>query len=388
MAIFLLASVGRVLAWLLLILGATISAQASMLDVPFPNTTLSGIGVIHGWKCTAGQLTVRFNDGPPLSLLYGAQRIDVQRARQCTHGHANVGFVSIMNWSELGDGTHTAVVYDDGVEFARSTFHVMTLGQPFHTGTGTCRVEDFPAFNQQAQFLWNPSTQHMELLGVTQMPEEEEALIGVTDTDLTPFEFLFERNALHAWIIEVTDGDRWSMTKWKQNISSTVDQSLEGDRLVPAPARVEFTRPKQVAGDKMPWEPHYKPAVAGAKISGWLYGRWDNRPGPQRIFSLGGVLDMLPEQTAWQLGVMEQTYALVISVPGSTYEDIPNRCYLLIFDQVQRTATGGLDMPAYFAVTEKAPNTKEVLPNGQHLSIPGACRPPVSPLSTVRMKLY
>ena len=103
---------------------------------------------------------------------------------------------------------------------------------------------------------------------------------------------------------------------------------------------------------------------------------------------MGGVLDMLPEHTAWQLGVMEQTYTLVISVPGSTYEDIPNRCYLLIFDQVQRTATGGLDVPAYFAVTEKAQNRTEVLPTGQHVRIPGACRPPVSSLSAVRMRLY
>ena len=200
MAIPLPASVGRVFAWPLLFLGATISAHAATLDVPFPNTVLSGIGVIHGWKCTAGQLTVRFNDGPPLPLPYGAQRTDVQRARQCAHGQANVGFASIMNWSELGDGAHTAVVYDDGVEFARSTFHVRTLGHPFHTGAGTCRVNDFPAFNQQAQFLWNPSTQHMELLGVTDMPEEEEDLIGVTDTDLTPLAFLFERNAQHAWV--------------------------------------------------------------------------------------------------------------------------------------------------------------------------------------------
>ena len=362
--------------------------HAATLDVPFPNTVLSGIGVIHGWKCTAGQLTVRFNDGPPLPLPYGAQRTDVQRARQCAHGQANVGFASIMNWSELGDGTHTAVVYDDGVEFARSTFHVRTLGHPFHTGAGTCRVNDFPAFNQQAQFLWNPSTQHMELLGVTDMPEEEEDLIGVTDTDLTPLAFLFERNAQHAWVIEVTDGDRWSMTRWKRSISSALDSSREGDQVVPAPARIEFMRRPEVSGDKMPWEPHFDPAVAGAEIAGRLYGRRGNRAGAQRIIALGGVLDMLPEQTAWQLGVMEQTYALVISVPGSTYEDIPNRCYLLIFDQVQRTATGGLDVPAYFAVTEKAQNRTEVLPNGQHLSIPGACRPPVSSLSAVRIKLH
>ncbi len=140
-------------------------AQAAVLDVPTPHTTLSGVGVIHGWKCEAGDLTVRFDGGPPLPLLHGAARQDVLNAGGCDS--AQVGFVSIMNWGELGDGQHTAVVYDNGVEFDRSTFDVVTTGEAFlRNASGQCVVEDFPAPGEEARFIWNQATQHMELAEV------------------------------------------------------------------------------------------------------------------------------------------------------------------------------------------------------------------------------
>ena len=154
----------------------SVTAHAATLDVPTPHTTLSGVGVIHGWKCKAGELTVRFDGGPPLPLLHGAERQDVLDAGACDH--ANVGFVSIINWGELGDGQHTAVVYDDGVEFDRSTFDVVTTGEPFlERATGQCIVPDFPAPNEAARFIWNQPTQHMELAevgGMELLPVVEE----------------------------------------------------------------------------------------------------------------------------------------------------------------------------------------------------------------------
>ena len=81
-------------------------AYTAMLEIPTPNTTHSGIGVISGWKCQAnGPLTVRFDGGPALPLLHGSERTDTQGV--C--GDKNNGFVSIMNWGNLGDGQHTAV---------------------------------------------------------------------------------------------------------------------------------------------------------------------------------------------------------------------------------------------------------------------------------------
>ena len=62
-------------------------ASAATLGVPGEGTTLSGVGVISGWKCEAtGDLTVRFfADGSPVSVagighLSAAVR---QRAARC-----------------------------------------------------------------------------------------------------------------------------------------------------------------------------------------------------------------------------------------------------------------------------------------------------------------
>ena len=138
---------------------------AATLGNPSPGGTYSGIGVISGWKCDAGELTVRFNGGEPLPLSYGSVRTDVRDAGACPH--AEVGFVAIWNWGNLGDGQHTAVVYDNGREFARSTFRVVTTGEAFlPDAEGQCVVPDFPAPGENAEFTWTTSTQHLELTDV------------------------------------------------------------------------------------------------------------------------------------------------------------------------------------------------------------------------------
>ena len=101
-------------------------AHAAALGNPGSGLFYSGVGVISGWKCAAnGPLTVRFftADGDPhpdwmdsIPLVYGTERTDVRKNGQCLdNDHDNVGFVAIWNWANLGDGTHTAVVYDDDV---------------------------------------------------------------------------------------------------------------------------------------------------------------------------------------------------------------------------------------------------------------------------------
>ena len=136
------------------------------LENPGHGSFYSGIGVISGWKCEAnGPLTVRFNGGNPISLAYGNERSDVREAGACPS--ADVGFVSIMNWANLGDGSHTAVAYDNGVEFAQSIFEVATTGESFVRGAeGECRVPDFPVPGETMQFAWNEATQHLEMVGV------------------------------------------------------------------------------------------------------------------------------------------------------------------------------------------------------------------------------
>ena len=66
-------------------------------------------------------------------------------------GDTNNGFVAIWNYGNLGDGIHTAVVYDNGVEFARSTFEVTTLGESFVQGaSGECTIPNFPKSGESA----------------------------------------------------------------------------------------------------------------------------------------------------------------------------------------------------------------------------------------------
>ena len=140
-------------------------ALASVLEIPGNDVTVSGIGVISGWKCEAeGDITIRLNDGDPIPATYGLPRADTGVSEVC-NDDGNNGFFSYTNWGNLGDGAHTAVAYDNGKEFARSTFTVATLGEAFVVGAaGECTVDNFPSEGESATFKWNQSTQHLELV--------------------------------------------------------------------------------------------------------------------------------------------------------------------------------------------------------------------------------
>jgi hypothetical protein len=120
---------------------------------------MSGIGVISGWKCEAvGDITVSFDDGDPIPLVYGSARGDTGVSAVCNDDGLN-GFVAIWNWGLLSDGEHTAVVYDNDMEFARSTFSVATLGEEFVVGAaGECTIPNFPSTGESATFAWNGGT--------------------------------------------------------------------------------------------------------------------------------------------------------------------------------------------------------------------------------------
>ena len=143
--------------------------QAAVLDIPGDGDKLSGIGVISGWKCEAvGDITIRFNDGDPIPATYGFPRDDTSAT--CGDDDGNNGFYSFFNWALLGDGQHTAVAYDNGKQFASSTFEVTTLGEEFvQNANARLRVPNFPSPGEEAWFEWNQATQHLELRESTQM---------------------------------------------------------------------------------------------------------------------------------------------------------------------------------------------------------------------------
>ena len=149
----------------LVLLAPSLTHAQSALDIPGNGDTLSGIGVISGWKCAAqGNLTIRLDAGAPLPAAYGFPRGDTTPV--CGDDGHN-GFFSFFNWAILGDGTHTAVAYDNGVEFARNTFTVVTTGEEFLSGAnGQCTIPDFPAPGETARFAWTEATQHLEMVSV------------------------------------------------------------------------------------------------------------------------------------------------------------------------------------------------------------------------------
>ncbi len=134
--------------------------QAAVLEIPGNGSTLSGIGVISGWKCEATAITVVIDGGASVPMLHGSERGDTRGV--C--GDTNNGFLAIFNWALLDDGKHTAVAYDNGVEFDRKTFEVGTLGEEFVRGASAqVRVEDFPSPGEHALLVWNQSSQHFEV---------------------------------------------------------------------------------------------------------------------------------------------------------------------------------------------------------------------------------
>ena len=111
----------------LVLLAPMLAHAQSALDIPGNRDTLSGIGVISGWKCAAqGNITISLDAGAPIPAAYGFPRGDTTPV--CGDDGHN-GFFSFFNWAILGDGAHTAVAYDNGVEFARNTFTVVTTGE-------------------------------------------------------------------------------------------------------------------------------------------------------------------------------------------------------------------------------------------------------------------
>ena len=140
-------------------------AQATTLEIPGPNSIQSGIGIISGWKCEAGRLTVRFDGGAATAILYGSDRADTTPV--C--GDTDNGYAFLVNYNRLGAGQHTAVVYDNGAEFARATFSVVTTGVEFLrgvTGTGSVDLSN----GQIATVEWSEASQGFVATNFTTTP--------------------------------------------------------------------------------------------------------------------------------------------------------------------------------------------------------------------------
>ena len=139
---------------------ATVATVQGVLENPQPNSAVSGISTISGWVCTANQVNVLVNDSIVIPAAYGTPRSDTRE--RC--GDDNNGFGILVNWNELGSGTHQVVAFADGVEFGRATVTVSTFGPPFLSGASGTFVVPFNGRN--VTLKWEEQLQNFVISGV------------------------------------------------------------------------------------------------------------------------------------------------------------------------------------------------------------------------------
>ena len=137
-----------------------VAGLEAMLENPSLGSSQSGIGIISGWACEAGQIVIELA-GTPVPAAYGTPRGDTQPV--C--GDANNGFVLLVNWNEFGAGEHEIRALADGVEFARTTIRVTTLGVAFLRDLQrTVVVPDFPHSGDTTTLRWEEALQNFVII--------------------------------------------------------------------------------------------------------------------------------------------------------------------------------------------------------------------------------
>jgi hypothetical protein len=127
------------------------------LDSPVNGSFESGIGVVHGWVCEEGRISVQVDDYEPFVAAYGAERLDSLDV--C--GHTANGFAAAINWADYGDGEHTLSLLADGQPLTEARVTVTTLGEIFLTGrSAATRVSDFPAPGLSTPLAWSEPHQN------------------------------------------------------------------------------------------------------------------------------------------------------------------------------------------------------------------------------------
>ena len=191
-------SLFRILPMVALLLTPT-TLLAAVLEVPAKDAELSGVLFTAGWKCPPfGKITVVFDDLPPLEAATGLPRGDTKGA--CGND-GNNGWLAQFNYNILQEaaaaaetqadppdllasrGMHTARALDDGVEFARATFYVTSLGARFLRGaTGEYELEGFPEEDESVTVSWTQGVQNFLITDqATVVPGDLSSLIGTWD---------------------------------------------------------------------------------------------------------------------------------------------------------------------------------------------------------------
>ena len=148
------------------------AAAKGVIENPAPGQTVSGIGLISGWNCDAQRIELAVDGDVRILVPSGTSRLDTASA---CGGKTATGFGYLVGWGAGGPGMHTLVAYGDGVEFARTTFTVMSYGAFLSGLKRTVRVDHFPFYGQSVMLDWSESSQSFV---ATQLRNDAPALTG------------------------------------------------------------------------------------------------------------------------------------------------------------------------------------------------------------------
>ncbi|HUP97704.1 MAG TPA: hypothetical protein VM073_07180 [Usitatibacter sp.] len=121
-----------------------------------PNGTVSGASLVAGWHCTATRIDIEFDGGTRTRAASGTDRPDT--AGVC--GRRDTGFGLLVNWADLGPGTHIVRAYADGELMDTRTVTVVTYGVVYLDGkSATTTVPDFPSEGRETVLEWRQGLQ-------------------------------------------------------------------------------------------------------------------------------------------------------------------------------------------------------------------------------------
>jgi hypothetical protein len=133
-------------------------AGKALIELPSAGSTQSGIGLISGWACVADRVEMSINGGAKIKLSGESPRADLGPV--C--GHDRAGFGTLLNFNNLGNGSHTIQLYVKGVAIGEPTrFNVVVPIGEFARGLRKeVTVPDFPATGKSSVIDWREAEQN------------------------------------------------------------------------------------------------------------------------------------------------------------------------------------------------------------------------------------
>lgn len=132
-------------------------------ESPAQHSMQSGVGLIRGWACDAGQVTISIDGGAPIPVAYGTSRADTRGV--C--GDDDNGYGMVIAWGLLGTGVHRLRTFVDGVAIADVEFEVLAIGNGFVTGLdGSYTLDGFPGAGQSVDVRWSEPDQNFRIIGI------------------------------------------------------------------------------------------------------------------------------------------------------------------------------------------------------------------------------